>query len=152
MRLPARALGLAALIALSACSGDSPLVVVSGGGFIFNYRIAEATAGIVAEVARPLPPGGAVEVSFENPAGGPPFVEAKPVTPERRRFSFVTPPLSGIKADTDYVVVVRVLDAEGKEVQRVETRVRSDVDQSILPKAPLTVGPGYARNPAASAE
>jgi hypothetical protein len=123
--------------------------VVSGGGILFNYRIAEATAGIVAEVARPLPEGGMVEASFEDPAGGPPFVESKPVTEDRRRFSFVTPPLTGIKADTDYAVVVRVLDADGTEVQRVETKVHSDLDQSILPKVPLTVGPGYARNPAA---
>lgn len=137
------------LFTLAACSNDSPYVVVSGGGILFNYRIAEATAGIVAEVARPLPEGGAVEASFENPAGGPPIVETKPVTADRRRFSFVTPPLTGIKANTDYTVVVRVLDAGGSEVQRVETKVHSDLDQSILPKAPLTVGPGYARNPAA---
>ena len=71
------------------------------------------------------------------------------MTDDRRRFSFVTPPLSGIKADTDYTVVVRVLDADGSELQRVETRVHSDLDQSILPTAPLTLGPGYARNPAA---
>ena len=38
---------------------------------------------------------------------------------------------------------------DGAEVQRVETKVHSDLDQSVLPKAPLTVGPGYARNPAA---
>jgi len=116
---------------------------------MFNYRIAEATAGIVAEVARTLPEGGTVEARFENPAGGEAIVEVKPVTEDRRRFSFVTPPLTGIKADTDYAVVVRVLDADGKEVQRVETKVHSDLDQSILPKVPLTVGPGYARNPAA---
>lgn len=141
-------IGLTLMLALAACSGDSPYVVVSGGGIIFNYRIAEATAGIVAEVARPLPKGGTVEASFENPAGGPPIVEAKAVTEERRRFSFVTPPLTGIKADTDYQVVVRVLDAGGTELQRTVTKVHSDLDQSILPKAPLTVGPGYARNPA----
>ncbi len=141
--------GLFALLALAACSDDSRYVVVSGGGILFNYRIAEATAGIVAEVARPLPEGGMIEASFENPAGGPPLVESKPVTDDRRRFSFVTPPLAGIKADTDYAVVVRVLDADGSEVQRVETKVHSDLDQSILPKVPLTVGPGYARNPAA---
>jgi hypothetical protein len=145
-------LGLAALLALAACSGETPYVVVGGGGILFNYRIAEATAGIVAEVARPLPEGGTVEASFEDPAGGPAIVEAKPVTPDRRRFSFSTPPLTGIKADTDYRVVVRVLDATGHELQRVETRLHSDLDQSILPKVPLTVGPGYARNPAASAE
>lgn len=141
--------GLVALAALAGCSDDAPYVVVSGGGIMFNYRIAEATAGIVAEVARTLPEGGTVEASFENPAGGEAIVEAKPVTEDRRRFSFVTPPLTGIKADTDYAVVVRVLDADGKEMQRVETKVHSDLDQSILPKVPLTVGPGYARNPAA---
>ena len=139
---------LAALLTLAACSDESPYVVVSGGGIIFNYRIAEATAGIVAEVARPLPEGGFVEASFENPAGGADIVESKPVTPDRRRFSFVTPPLSGIKADTDYRIVVRVLDANGETLQTVETHVHSDLDQSILPEAPLTVGPGYARNPA----
>jgi len=145
-------LGLAALLALSACSDDSPYVMVSGGGIIFNYRIAEATAGIVAEVARPLPEGGFVEASFQNPAGGADIVESKPVSPDRRRFTFVTPPLTGIEADKDYRVVVRVLDADGSPVQTVETHVHSDLDQSILPKVPLTVGPGYARNPAASTE
>lgn len=140
---------MGAALVVGACSDDSPYIVVSGGGILFNYRIAEATAGIVAEVARPLPEGGVIEASFENPAGGPPIVDAKPVTEDRRRFSFVTPPLSGIKADTDYKVVVRVLDATGAELQRVETKIHSDLDQSILPRAPLTVGPGYARNPAA---
>jgi hypothetical protein len=139
---------LGAAASLAACSDDSSYVVVSGGGIMFNYRIAEATAGIVAEVARVLPEGGSIEASFENPAGGDPIVEKKRVTEDRRRFSFVTPPLTGIKADTDYQVVVRVLDADGSELQRVETKVHSDLDQSILPKVPLTVGPGYARNPA----
>lgn len=152
MRPAMRPLGLVALLALAACSGDKPYVVVGGGGILFNYRLAEATAGIVAEVARPLPEGGTVEASFEDPAGGPPIVEAKPVTPDRRRFSFTTPPLSGIKADADYRVVVRVLDSGGVELQRVETKLHSDLDQSILPEVPLTVGPGYAKNPAASEE
>ncbi len=150
MRCRSALAGLTALLALAACSDDSPYVVVSGGGIVFNYRIAEATAGIVAEVARALPEGGLVEASFEDPAGGPPIVETKPVTEDRRRFSFVTPPLTGIKADTDYKVVVRVLDADGTEVQRIETKLHSDLDQSILPDAPLTVGPGYARNPNAT--
>ncbi|MBN9020660.1 MAG: hypothetical protein J0H08_00855 [Rhizobiales bacterium] len=142
-------LALTALLALAACSDDR-YIVVSGGGIIFNYRIAEATAGIVAEVARPLPEGGFVEASFQNPAGGADIVESKPVSPDRRRFTFTTPPLTGIKADTDYAVVVRVLDANGEPVQTVTTSVHSDLDQSILPDAPLTIGPGYARNPAAS--
>ena len=67
MRSRSAVIGLIAVFALAACSGDSPYVVVSGGGILFNYRIAEATAGIVAEVARPLPEGGTVEASFEMP-------------------------------------------------------------------------------------
>ncbi len=145
--LPGMALALP--LVLAACSDESsPYVVVSGGGIIFNYRIAEATAGIVAEVARTMPVGGIVEASFENPAGGPPIVDSKPINEERRRFTFITPPLTGIKADRDYLVTVRVLDANGKELQRTETKVHSDLDESILPKVPLTIGPGYARNPA----
>jgi hypothetical protein len=46
-------------------------------------------------------------------------------------------------------VTVRVLDAEGNAIQTVETKVHSDLDQSVLPKAPLVVGPGYTKNPAA---
>ncbi len=134
-RLPL--LGLIALLALAGCSGDSPYVVVSGGGIIFNYRIAEATAGIVAEVARPLPEGGTVEASFENPAGGAPIVESKPITEDRRRFSFVTPPLTGIKADTDYQVVVRVLDA-GRD------RGAAGRDQGPLRSRPVDAAQGPA--------
>lgn len=136
------------LLAASACSGDGPYVVVSGGGILFNYRLAEATAGIVAEVARPLPDGGKVVAEFEDPAGGPAIVETRAITNARRRFSFMTPPLTGIKADRDYRVVVRVIDAEGQVLQTVESKVHSDLDQSILPDAPLTIGPGYTRNPA----
>lgn len=148
-RRPVLALCSGLLLALAACSDERPYIAVSGGGFIFNYRLAEATAGIVAEAARPLPEGGVVEARFEDPAGGAPIVEAKRITDERRRFSFVTPPLTGIKADTDYLVVVRVLDAEGHELQRIEKTLRSELDQSVLPPVPLTIGPGYARNPAA---
>ena len=65
-------LGIAALalVSLSACSEESgDYVKVGGGGFIFNYRIAEATAGVVAEPQRTLPDGGKLEATFDNPAG-----------------------------------------------------------------------------------
>ena len=45
--------GLAALLALAACSDDSPYVAVSGGGIMFNYRIAEASATIE-RISRPV--------------------------------------------------------------------------------------------------
>ena len=143
-------LGIAALalVSLSACSDESgDYVKVGGGGFIFNYRIAEATAGVIAEPQRALPDGGKLEASFDNPAGGPPIVIAKAVTPDRKRYSFTTPPLEGVKADKPYQVIVRVLDSQGKALQTVDYQIKSDIDQSVLPKKPLTVGPAYDLNP-----
>ena len=143
-------LGIAALalVSLSACSEESgDYVKVGGGGFIFNYRIAEATAGVVAGPQRTLPDGGKLEATFDNPAGGPPIVVAKAVTPDRKRYSFTTPPLEGVVADKPYHVTVRVLDPEGKALQTVDYEIKSDVDQSVLPKKPLTVGPAYDINP-----
>ena len=137
-----------ALTALSACSGESgDYVKVGGGGFIFNYRIAEATAGVIAEPQRALPDGGKLEATFDNPAGGPPIVIAKAVTPDRKRYSFTTPPLAGVVADKPYHVVVRVFDSDGEALQTVDYQIKSDIDQTVLPKKPLTVGPAYDINP-----
>ena len=134
---------------LAGCSDNSGnYIKVGGGGFIFNYRIAEATAGVIAEPQRKLPDGSKIEASFENPAGGDPIVIAKPVTQGRKRYSFDTPPLSGIKGGRDYAVTVRVIGPDGTELQKVDYQLRSDIDQSVLPDKPLTIGPGYARNPA----
>ncbi|WP_421724202.1 hypothetical protein [Bauldia sp.] len=133
------------------CTPDTPeeYIRVGGGGFVFNYRIAEATAGVVAEPARTLEPGTVIEATFEDPAGGDPIVVAKQTTPDRKRYSFVTPPLDAIEADRTYRVTVRVLDTEGTVLQTVDYNLRSEIDQSILPEKPLTIGPGYTRNPEA---
>src|SRR5258708_3957295 len=65
-----------ALGALAGCSDDdkSPYLELRGGGFLFNYRIAEATGSLVLGPLRRLPEKSAIEVSFENPAGGPAIV------------------------------------------------------------------------------
>ncbi len=147
---PAWILGVGAIAVamLSACSDESgDYIKVGGGGFVFNYRIAEATAGVIAEPQRTLPDGGMLEAHFDNPAGGPPIVIAKAVTPDRKRYSFTTPPLSGVEAGKDYRVAVVVIDSGGKSLQTVDYRIHSDIDQSVLPKKPLTVGPGYDLNP-----
>jgi hypothetical protein len=139
---------LVALALLAGCTGESgPAFEIVGGGFLFNYRLAEVTAGLVVVPRRAFPAGSALEMSFENPAGGAPIVVAKPVTPETTKVDFETPPLSGVKADRAYVVTVRLVDGQGKELARVDKNFRSQLDQSKLPKAPLTIGPGYAPNP-----
>jgi hypothetical protein len=56
--------------------------------------------------------------------------------------------LKGVKQGVPYKVVVEILDKPGGEViQRLERTFKSDIDQSILPEAPLVVGPGYTPNP-----
>jgi len=140
--------GILALALVGGCSDDSgDYIKVGGGGFIFNYRIAEATAGVIAESQRDLPDGATIGASFENPAGGEPIVIAKLVSHGRKGYSFDTPPLSGIKGGRDYAVTVRVIGADGTELQKVDYQLRSDIDQSVLPDKPLTIGPSYARNP-----
>lgn len=132
----------------AACSSDdTPYLQVQGGGFVFNYRIAEATMSVVAVAVKPLPEGATVEASFTDPAGGPPIVLVEKATPAAVKYDFSTPPLSGIVAETDYPVIVRVVDAAGKELQKVETMFRSQLDQSVLPEKPLVVGPVYTPNP-----
>jgi hypothetical protein len=139
------------LAAMCGCSSEEsgPYFKIAGGGFIFNYRIGEATAGVVVTPERALPADGSFEAIFVNPAGAAPFVMREKVSPTKKRYDFTTPPLSGVKANTDYLMTVRLLDADGNEIGMAEKALRSDLDQTVLPDRPLTVGPGYARNPAA---
>lgn len=137
-----RALAALAMLALASCGDTPPRIEFAGGGFIFNYRVAEAYYGVVLRVKGTVPAGAVVEVSFENPAGGKPFIAREPVTRNRIEYSFRTPGLRGVRKDTDYRVIVRLL-AGTAELARAERTVRSQLDQSALPKQPLTVGPGY---------
>ena len=65
-----RAAYLAIVLGLTACSGGPPTVKIVGGGFIFNYRIAEAFYGVVAETGGDIPEGAILDAEFEDPAGG----------------------------------------------------------------------------------
>ena len=142
---------LAALL-LAACSNDSgPYLKITGGGFIFNYRLASAMLGILVVAERDLPAGGAIEVAFTDPSGGEPLVVREEIPAGESQFDFRFERLTGIRKDVDYVVTVRLLDASGKEAERIERTYRSDIDQAAtMPDKPLTIGPGYTRNPAAT--
>ena len=152
MPMTLRMLLVATVVALvAACSSESgPYLEVGGGSFIFNYRLATAYAGMVVGPLRPLPENSTIEVTFENPAGGAPFVLTQKVAPETKRYTFTIEPLTGIKANVEYLATVRLLDAGGQELQRIEKKFRSEVDQTILPEKPLTIGPGYTPNPEAA--
>lgn len=142
-------LALATAATLAACSKqDETYMDLAGGGFIFNYRVAEAYAGVVLVLRKPLPSDSTIEVTMENPAGGPPLVMHQSTPPGTGRIELTTEPLKGIKADTDYAVKIRLVAADGTELQVIDKNFRSQLDESVLPPAPLTIGPGYTPNPA----
>jgi hypothetical protein len=137
-------------LTLAACGEEasSPYLEFAGGGFIFNYRNAEAFYGFVARPLRALPEGAVIEARLDMPAGAPPFVTAEKVVPGRLQYSFKTPSLTGIEKGREYKAVIRLIDgATGKELARYERSFHTDVDQASLPSKPLVVGPGYQRNP-----
>ena len=142
-----KGLAFAAILALAACSEKGPYLDISGGGFVFNYRLSEAYAGFIAAPLRTLPEHARIEATFENPSGGPPIVLLKDVTPDRREYSFTTDALKGIRANTDYDVTVRLIGADGTVIETVDKKLHSDLDQSVLGDKPLTIGPGYTPNP-----
>jgi hypothetical protein len=138
---------LAALMALSlgACVDHSEYLELAGGGFLFNYRNAEATWGIILVPRRDPPTGAVIEASFQNPAGGAPIMLSRPAR-GGGRIEFMTPGLSGIVKDKPYRVVILLRTAAGEVVQRIEHDYVSELDQSVLPERPLAIGPGYQPN------
>jgi hypothetical protein len=149
LRLIDRArLGFVLLLAsvLAACTGSGDYLSTAGGGFIFNYRIAEATYGIALKPMRDLPPDAVIEATFENPSGGAPFVIRKEGPFNPTRIAFTTPPVEGVAKGKPYKVSVVLKDAAGATLQMIEKTYVSDLDQSVIPSRPLAIGPGYQRN------
>jgi hypothetical protein len=134
---------------LLGCGEDpnSPYLAFAGGGFVFNYRNAEAFYGFVARPLRTLPEGGVIEGQFEVPGSPDPAIVQEKVVQGQMQYSFKSPNLTGIKPKKDYKAVMRLVDAGGKEIARYEQNFHTDVDQSTLPNQPLVVGPGYQQNP-----
>ena len=134
---------------LAGCSEDpnAPYLSFAGGGFVFNYRNAEAFYGFVAKPLRTLPEGGVIEAQFEVPGNPEPAIVQEKVVKGQIQYSFKSPLLTGIQAKHGYKAVLRLIDAQGKEIARYEQNFHTDVDQSTLPSQPLVVGPGYQQNP-----
>ena len=131
---------------------DKPYLRIVGGGFIFNYRVADAFYGFTAIVQRPLPTGSIVEASFEDPAGGAPHVVRQRIGgPEMTRFAMRSPPVRGVEASRPYQVAIRILDREERHVLWTHRAdFRSQLSDAVMPDQPLTIGPGYAKNPQAA--
>ena len=127
---------------------DKPFLEIAGGGFVFNYRVADNFYGFTALVARPLESGSIIEAEFENPAGGPPLVVRERVSPMTDRYAMRTPPLKGVEAHKPYQVTIRVIDREEtREIWSTTRSYASRISDARTPDKPLTVGPGYHLNP-----
>lgn len=125
-----------------------PYLRLLGGGFMFNYRVADVYYGFTAVVQRPLPTGSIIEAAFEDPAGGAAHVVRQRVGTDTERYSLRSPPVRGVEAGKPYHVAIRVLDREEKTtIWSGEVAFTSQISDTVVPDKPLTVGPGYARNP-----
>lgn len=138
---------LAGLLCACRDAGEGDYVNVTGRIFVFNYRIAQATYLLTLGKLRPLPDGAVLEATFENPAGGAPFVVRQKVWPMMEKITVESPPIKCVKADREYKVSMRLEDPGGKILQTIERTMISDVDQSVMPDKPLVVGPFYDANP-----
>jgi len=148
-----RPLSAILLVLAAACAQDAgdggPYLEFLGGGFVFNYRLAEAEYGFVVKRLRRIPEGSVIEARLDNPAGGAPFVLRQTAAWDRLEYVFHSPPVHGVKAGRDYRVELRVLDAaNGRVMASIARTFHSDVDQAVLPERPPVVGPGYQPAPA----
>ena len=136
-------------LSLAGCepAADQPWVAFEGGGFVFNYRVAEAYYGFNLRPMRRIPDGTLIEVQFENPAGGPPLEESFRTAGAQLRYSFRSPGLHGIIAGRPYRVTVRLSDGGGAVLGTYERDFVSSLDQSALPGEPPVLGPGFEINP-----
>ena len=140
---------LAALVLTTGCreQASGEYVTLTGKVFIFNYRIAEASYVVTLGTVRQLTEGSVALASFENPAGGEPFVVRQKVSPNAEKIVLESPPLACVRKGKAYQISITIMDAGGMELQRIETTLTSSLDQDVLPDKPLVVGPIYTPNP-----
>jgi hypothetical protein len=149
-RFPVAAVLLAVALALGACrdSGtDTERFKIAGKLFVFNYRVATATYLVNLEPLGPVAEGQVAVTRFEDPAGGDPILVRQKIWPRLAKTTIESPPLRCVVKDRPYAVRIAIEDAGGNVVQTLETTMTSSEDQTILPDAPLVVGPVYTPNP-----
>ncbi|MBL8791330.1 MAG: hypothetical protein JNM45_12600 [Rhizobiales bacterium] len=140
----------ATLVTLAACTDENRIsyLDLQGRVFIFNPRLATATYVVTLAVRKAPPAGSKAVATFDNPAGGEPLRSEQKVRDGQARIDFESEPLQCVRKGRTYHFSVTLFDAAGKELQTVKSEITSTLDQSILPPAPLVIGPAYEKNPA----
>lgn len=127
---------------------EKPYLGIAGGGFVYNYREAQVYYGFVANVLKPLPVGTWLVADFENPAGGPPLTVETRLHARSVRYGVHSPQVRGVKAGKPYHVAIRLYDhTRSKLIWAGEKDFTSQIDDTVVPDKPLTIGPGYFPNP-----
>ncbi|MFT3671218.1 hypothetical protein [Aestuariivirga sp.] len=141
---------LVTLMGVAACTDTArtSYLDLQGRVFIFNPRLATATYVVTLTVRKEPPAGSKAVAVFDNPAGGDPLTSEQKVRAGQTRVDFESDPLQCVAKGKTYHFTVTLYDADGKELQVVKSEITSTLDQSILPPAPLVVGPAYDKNPA----
>ncbi|MBM7049410.1 MULTISPECIES: hypothetical protein [Rhizobium] len=136
-------------LALAGCQrqADDGPTQLSGRLFIFNYRVATASYMITLKKIAPIPEGTTAIAEFENPAGGDPLVVRQKIYTFWDKITLESPDLRCVRKDRPYSVSIKLVDASDKTIQTINTEVKSDLDQTVLPTKPLVVGPVYTANP-----
>ncbi|WP_407720880.1 hypothetical protein [Neorhizobium petrolearium] len=140
---------LAALL-LTACQreADEPLAELSGRVFIFNYRVAAANYVVTLRKTAPFPENSYAEAEFENPQGGAALVVRQKLFPAMEKIVLESPDLKCVRKDKPYSVKIRLVGADDRPLQTIETSITSNMDQTaMMPGKPLVVGPIYTPNP-----
>ena len=136
-------------LALTGCQREEQRDVasISGRMFVFNYRVAVATYLVTLQTQVPVKEGSTIEAEFEDPRGGEALTVSERLFPKNSKITLQSPPVQCVKQDRPYKVTIRLKAPDGHVMQRLETTVTSDTDQSLLPAKPLVVGPLYTPNP-----
>jgi hypothetical protein len=125
---------------------ERPYLKILGASFIFNYRVSDVYMGFAAAPQKPIPIGSILTVSFENPAGGDPFIVNRQIGLPDRRISLRSPSMRGVKAHIPYKVHLQLsLPDRDTAYWQHEFSISSNSSDDIVPDKPLVVGPGYHR-------
>ncbi len=146
----AASLFFAGLLALGACresGGEGEYFQTAGKIVVFNHRVARATFLVNLKPLKPVGEGQTAVATFENPAGGEPIVVRQKIWPRQQMTTIETPGLRCIVKDKPYQVSINIEGPDGTVMQTIKTKMISSEDQSLLPDAPLVVGPFYDPNP-----
>jgi hypothetical protein len=139
---------LASLLLLG-CQDESRsgYLELTGRVFIFNPRIGKATYVVSLGMLKELPKNARIKAVFEDPAGGEKIEVNEVARVLAGKVAIESPAVFCIKKDQRYAFEITLLDSKSAVLQTIASSIKSSLDQSIMPDAPLVVGNAYEPNP-----